>query len=108
MNQCIEHVAKGSVRASELPDWALSYGVTSFTTQEVSHLCGVPVNQVLQRLVSLRRRSLVFSPARGLWVPVPAEYRTRGAPDPLLDGGYIDELLADDRRRCTCLFRICR
>ncbi len=32
MNQYIEHVAKGSVRASELPDWALSHGVTSFTT----------------------------------------------------------------------------
>ncbi len=50
----------------------------------------MPVNQVSQRLVSLRRHSLVFSPARGLWVPVPAGYRTWGAPDPLL---YIDDMM---------------
>ena len=90
MNQYVEHVAKGSVRASEPPDWALPHGVTSFTTREVSHLCGAPVNQVPQRLASLRRRSLVFSPARGLWVPVPAEYRTWGAPAPFL---YVDDMM---------------
>ena len=90
MNQYIEHTAKGSVAAPELPDWALSHGVTSFTTEEVSHLCGVPANQVSQRLAPLRRRSMVFSPARGLWVPVPAEYRTWGAPDPFL---YIDDMM---------------
>ncbi len=90
MNQYIEHTVKGSVAAPELPDWALSHGVTSFTTEEVSYLCGVPVSQVPQRLAPLRRRSQIFSPARGLWVPVPAEYRTWGAPDPIL---YIDDVM---------------
>ncbi len=77
--------------APELPDWALSHGVTSFTTEEAAHLCGVPERQVPQRLASQRRRSSIFSPARGLWVPVPAEYRTWGAPDPML---YIDDMMA--------------
>ena len=90
MNKSIEHTPKGSVPAPELPDWALSRGVTSLTTKDVSHLCGVPTNQVSQRLVPLRKRSRIFSPARGLWVPVPAEYRTWGAPDPLL---YIDDMM---------------
>ncbi len=90
MNQYIEHTPQGSVAAPELADWALSHGVTSFTTEEVSHLCGVPACQVPQRLASLRKRSRVISPARGIWVPVPAEYRTWGAPDPLL---YIDDMM---------------
>ncbi len=90
MNQYIEHTVKGTVAAPELPDWALSHGVTSFTTEEASYLCGVPVSQVPQRLAPLRRRSQIFSPARGLWVPVPAEYRTWGAPDPIL---YIDDVM---------------
>ena len=90
MNQYIEHIPRGSVSAPELADWALSHGVTSLTTEDVSHLCGVPTNQVPQRLAPLRRRSRFFSPARGLWVPVPAEYRTWGASDPLL---YIHDMM---------------
>ncbi|MDO4849564.1 MAG: type IV toxin-antitoxin system AbiEi family antitoxin [Coriobacteriia bacterium] len=90
MHQYIEHISRGSVSAPELSDWALSHGVTSLTTEDVSHLCGVPTNQVPQRLAPQRQRSRIFSPARGLWVPVPAEYRTWGAPDPLL---YIDDMM---------------
>lgn len=91
MNQLIEHTSRGSVAAPELPDWALSHGITSFTTEEAAHLCGVPERQVPQRLASQRKRSRLFSPTRGLWVPIPAEYRTWGAPDPML---YIDDMMA--------------
>lgn len=91
MNQYIEHTRQGSVAAPELPDWALSHGVTSFTTEDASHLLGVPACQVSQRLAPLRKRARVFSPARGLWVPIPPEYRTWGAPDPML---YIDDMMA--------------
>lgn len=91
MNKFIEQVEQGSVAAPDLPDWALSHGVTSFTTEEVAHLCGVPARQVPQRLALLRKKSSIFSPARGLWVPVPPEYRTWGAPDPLL---YIGDMMA--------------
>ncbi|MDO5118182.1 MAG: type IV toxin-antitoxin system AbiEi family antitoxin [Eggerthellaceae bacterium] len=33
----------------------------------------------------------MFSPARGLWVPIPPEYRTWGAPDPMR---YINDMMA--------------
>ncbi len=90
VNKFIAHIDEGSVRASELPDWALSHGVASFTTEEAAHLCGVPASQVPQRLAPLRKKSSIFSPARGLWVPVPPEYRTWGAPDPMF---YIDDMM---------------
>jgi predicted transcriptional regulator of viral defense system len=84
MNHIIEKTPPGSVRASELPDWALSHGVTALTTAEVMHLCGLPASQVPQRMAALRRRAKLFSPSRGLWVPIPPQYRTWGAPEPMV------------------------
>ena len=90
MNHLIETEQAGSVRASELPDWALSHGITSLTTEEVMHLCALPANQVSQRMAALRKSAKLFSPARGLWIPIPPEYRTWGAPDPMR---YIDDMM---------------
>lgn len=90
MNQYIANIPSGSVAAQNLADWALSHGVASLTTAEVAHLCGIPANQVPQRMAAPRRASRVFSPARGLWVPVAPEYRTWGAPDPML---YIGQMM---------------
>ena len=42
MNQYVEHIRRGSLAARELADWALSHGLTSLTTEDVSHLLGVP------------------------------------------------------------------
>lgn len=91
MNQYIQHTEPGSVKATNAADWALSHGITKLTTEEMAHLIGVPANQVSQRMAPLRRRAEIFSPARGLWIPIPAEYRTWGAPDPFT---YIDETMA--------------
>jgi predicted transcriptional regulator of viral defense system len=91
MNQYITNIAPDVVDAPHLADWALARGVGSFTTEEAAHLLGVPSNQVSQRLAAPRRRSEIFSPARGLWVPVPAEYRTWGAPNPM---AYINDMMA--------------
>ena len=91
MNHMVEAMPAGSVPASELSDWALSHGVTALSTEEVMRLCGLPANQVSQRMASLRKSGKLFSPARGLWVPIPPEYRTWGAPDPMR---YIDDMMA--------------
>lgn len=91
MNHLIETTRTGSVSASELSDWALSHGVTSLSTEEVMHLCGLPANQVSQRMAPLRKGAKLVSPARGLWIPIPPEYRTWGAPDPMR---YIDDMMA--------------
>lgn len=76
------------VRAPELADWALARGVSALSTAELAELLGVPVGQVRQRLhAPVRRREWVM-PVRGLWVPVPPEFRTWGAPPgiDLVDG----------------------
>jgi predicted transcriptional regulator of viral defense system len=63
-----------------LADWLLSQGRSSVTTAEAADLLGVPSGQVRQRLHAPTRRGQWVSPARGLWLPVPPEYRTWGAP----------------------------
>ncbi len=68
------------VRAPNAADWALSRGVNALTTGELADLLGVPPGQVRQRLQAPTQRGEWTSPARGLWMPVPPEYRTWGAP----------------------------
>ncbi|MFT3875158.1 MAG: type IV toxin-antitoxin system AbiEi family antitoxin [Propioniciclava sp.] len=68
------------VRAPELATWALAHGRGSLTSDEVARLLGVDTSQVRQRLNAPARRGEWVQPTRGLWVPVPPEYRTWGAP----------------------------
>ena len=68
------------VRAPELAAWLLSRGRASATTAELATLLGVPADQVRRRLHVPARRGEWVSPAHGLWIPVPPEYRTWGAP----------------------------
>ncbi len=70
----------GRVRAPMAADWALSRGISALTTPEVADLLGAPATQVSQRLASAIRRTEWVTPARGLWVPVPPEYRGWGGP----------------------------
>jgi len=88
----ISGVTQGHERVSapRLASWLLSQGRSSATTEEVSRLMQVPPDQVRQRLAPLRRRGEIVSPARGLWIPVPPEYRTWGAP-PAIE--FIDVLM---------------
>ena len=78
-------------RAPDLADWALSRGRTRLTTAEIADLLQIPPGQVSQRLAAPAARNEWVTPARGLWVPVPPEYRTWGAPP----GIEIIDLLAD-------------
>lgn len=86
----MERERVASVRAPDLAVWALARGRRWLTSAEVADLIGVPVDQVRRRLAAPRRRGEWITPARGLWVPVPAEYRTWGAP-PAME--FIDPLM---------------
>ena len=68
------------VRAPELADWALAHGRGSLTVTEVADVLGVGEDQVRRRLHAPTQRSEWVQPTRGLWVPVPPEFRTWGAP----------------------------
>jgi predicted transcriptional regulator of viral defense system len=59
-------------------DWLLAHGRTSVTTAEVAKLLDIPMDHVRVRLHQPAREGLLFSPGRGLWVPVPPQYRSWG------------------------------
>ncbi len=59
-----------------LPDALVSEGRYWVSAAEAAKLAGVPVEHVYPGLQRLRRRGAMFSPARGLYVVVPPEYRS--------------------------------
>ncbi|MGC2375395.1 MAG: type IV toxin-antitoxin system AbiEi family antitoxin [Solirubrobacteraceae bacterium] len=63
---------------AELPDALLSEGRYSLTAIEAAELADVPLAHVYPGLARLRRRGVLFSPARGFYVVVPPEYRSWG------------------------------
>lgn len=69
-----------AVRASQSADWALAHGRSAFTVGEMAELLQVPADQVRRRLHAPAQRNEWIMPVRGLWVAVPPEYRTWGAP----------------------------
>jgi predicted transcriptional regulator of viral defense system len=84
------HEYNERIKASELAERLLSWGVSSATTDHIADLLAIPKNQVPQRLAPLKKRGLMVPLAKGLWAPVPPEYLVWGAP-PALD--IIDALM---------------
>ncbi|HTN59761.1 MAG TPA: type IV toxin-antitoxin system AbiEi family antitoxin [Protaetiibacter sp.] len=76
----MEREPERPIRAPALADWALAHGRASLTGSEIAELLQVPEDQVRRRLHAPARRNEWVSPTRGLWIPVPPEYRTWGAP----------------------------
>jgi predicted transcriptional regulator of viral defense system len=68
------------VKARDLPTWLLAHGISAITTGDIAQLLDIPSNQVPQRLAPLQKKRLLVSAARGLWVPVPPEFASWGAP----------------------------
>ncbi len=69
-----------AVKAPLAADWALSRGISALSTTELADVLSVPEDHVRRRMHAPAQRGEWVSPARGLWVPVPPEYRTWGAP----------------------------
>ncbi|MDP9092451.1 MAG: hypothetical protein M3N95_05770 [Actinomycetota bacterium] len=63
------------VRAPELADALLARGIASATTSELAEMLDIPADQVRRRLHAPARRGEWVTPAQGLWIPVPPEYR---------------------------------
>ena len=80
----------GVVKPRELSDYLLSQGRPVVTLSEVSSLLGVDSKHATSALVRLKRDNHMFSPARGLYIAVPPEYRTWGS-IPALD--FIDPMM---------------
>ena len=80
----------GRIKATDLPNYLLSHGVASITTNEIANMLVISPNQVPQRMQPLKKKRMIVAPAKGLWIPVPPEYLTWGAP-PAID--MIDSLM---------------
>lgn len=68
------------VRAPHAADWALAHGRSALTVDDLADLLAVPTDQVRRRLQAPADRGEWVQPARGLWLPVPPEFRPWGAP----------------------------
>ena len=60
----------------DLPDWLISHGKHWITTDEIAATLAIPLEQVPPIVARLRRAGRLFSPTRGGYVPIPAEYRS--------------------------------
>jgi predicted transcriptional regulator of viral defense system len=79
------------VRPRDLPDHLLSLGRYAFTLDEAARMLDSGRGPAADALGRLQRRKQVFSPARGLYVAVPPEYRGWGV---LPGDWFIDAMMA--------------
>ncbi len=63
----------------DLPDHLLSTGVNTFTLTDATRLLQRSEDAVRKGLERLRRKRLIFSPARGFYVVIPPQFRCLGA-----------------------------
>ena len=84
-----------SIRPRDLPDHLLSLGRYDFTLDDAATVLGSGRGAAADALARLRARKQVFSPARGLYVAVPPEYRGWGV---LPGDWFIDAMMRHLRR----------
>lgn len=63
----------------DLADWLLARGRHWVTSEQAATLLGMPLAHVSPSLARWRDRGLLFSPTKGVYVPIPPEYRSWGA-----------------------------
>jgi len=63
---------------SELADWLLAQGRHWVTSKDVAALLRIPQVHVSPTLSRWRQKGLLFSPTKGVYVPIPPEYRSWG------------------------------
>jgi predicted transcriptional regulator of viral defense system len=78
------------VAIRDVPDALLSRGVHAATTDDLSVLTGLDAHAVHEGMARLRAAGKAFTPAKGLYVMVPPEYRTWGSV-PAMD--FIDPMM---------------
>lgn len=62
----------------DLADWLLAGGRHWVTTSEAAKLLDIPADQVRVVAARLVKKSQLFSPTRGAYVPIPPEFRSWG------------------------------
>lgn len=76
--ELVEVVGSG-IDITKLPDALLAAGIHAFSAQDAAEVAGIKPSSAWPALARLTKNRLAFSPARGLYVPIPPEYRSWGA-----------------------------
>lgn len=84
-----------SVPVRLLPDHLIAIGEPVVTTERAAELVGLEPRSVYAGLSRLRRQARMFSPARGLHVAIPPEYRSWGV---VPASWWIDPMMGHLRR----------
>lgn len=63
----------------DLADWLLARGRHWATSEEVATLLAMPLTHVSPSLARWIKKGFLFSPTKGVYVPIPPEYRSWGA-----------------------------
>ena len=87
----VQNITKYPIKATDVVSWLLSRGICAVTTEELAVMLCIPEDHVRQRMAPIIKRNEIITPARGLWVPVPYEYRLWGAPEAIY---YIDHMMS--------------
>jgi predicted transcriptional regulator of viral defense system len=82
---------RAPVEIAEQPDALLGVGVHAFTVEDAARLAGIKPSSAWPALARLVKNRRAFSPARGLYIPIPPEYRSWGA---VPAAHFIDPLMA--------------
>lgn len=83
-------VLEERVDIARLPDALLAAGVHAFTTADAAAAAEIKQDSARPALARLVKNGLAFSPARGLYIPIPPEFRSWGAIPALW---FIDSLM---------------
>lgn len=85
------HVSPKRLDIAKLPDVLLSRGIHQFSTEDAAAAAGITSDGARPALARLIQNKLAFSPARGLYIPIPPEYRSWGA---VPASWFVDSLMA--------------
>lgn len=87
----VQRLLPERVEIAKLPDALLGAGIHAFTTEDAAAAAGVKADSARPALARLIKNKLASSPARGLYIPIPPEYRSWGA---VPAAWFIDALMA--------------
>lgn len=87
----VARVLDGPVEIAKLPDALLASGIHAFTTQDAARAAGIKPDSARPALARLIKNKQAFSPARGLYIAIPPEFRSWGA---VPGAWFIDSLTA--------------
>jgi predicted transcriptional regulator of viral defense system len=75
----LRQVVGSRIEIAKIPDALLALGIHAFSAADAAEVAGIKPSSAWPALARLIKNKAAFSPARGLYIPIPPEYRSWGA-----------------------------